>query len=154
MVHDPGFKRSDAHRHFSADCFNKAWDLIEKPSRTPEEDEEMIRLNQASIWHWTQRPDCEAKNMSVGYWQASRIRAILGRVEEARRYGRLCLEQSRDEPPFFLAYAHEALARAEKIGGNREAAERHRAEAVRLAGMVEDLESKKQLLADLETIAR
>lgn len=152
MAADLDFDVSDAHRYFSADCFNKAWDLIDKPDRTPEDDEEMLRLNQASIWHWTQRADCQPKNMSVGYWQASRIHALLGRAEEARRYGRLCLEQSQQEPPFFLAYAYEALARAEKIGGNHSQAEKHRVEALRLAETVEDLEEKKLLLADLETI--
>ncbi len=47
-----------AHAHFSKACFNAARALIEKPDRTPAEGEEMIRLNQASLWHWTQRPDC------------------------------------------------------------------------------------------------
>jgi hypothetical protein len=92
MAQDQDFDASKAHRYFSADCFNKAWALIEKTERTPAEDEQMIRLSQASLWHWTQRDDCTNENMSIGYWQASRIHATLGRADDARRYGQLCLE--------------------------------------------------------------
>jgi hypothetical protein len=149
---NPTFDVAAAHRYFSADCFNKAWSLIEKPSRTPEEEEEMVRLNQASIWHWTQREDCKSRNLSIGYWQTSRIQAILGRADAARHYGEVCLKYSKDEPAFFLGYAHEALARAEKIAGNTDLAGKHLAEARRLAGAVTDPEERKLLVTDLDAI--
>jgi hypothetical protein len=139
------------HRYFSVECFNKAWELIEKPNRTPAEDEEMIRLTQASLFHWTKREDCKASNMSIGYWQASRIYAMVGRADEARRYGLLCLEYSRSETPFLHAYAYEALARAEKAAGNAGRAAEYRAEASRLAESVTDEEERKYLLSDIAT---
>ena len=55
MADDANFEADHAHRHFSASCFNLAWELIEKPDRTAEDDEQMVRLAQASLWHWTQR---------------------------------------------------------------------------------------------------
>lgn len=152
MTQQPNFEIAAAHRFFSVDCFHKAWELIEKPGRTPEEDEAMIRLNQASLWHWTQREDCTGRNLSIGYWQAARIHTLLGRAEAARRYGHLCLQYSRQEPPFFLAYAYEALARAEKLAGNGALVETYHAEAARLAEAVTDPEDKKLLLDDLKTI--
>jgi len=152
MPQDPGFDIGKAHGYFSVDCFNKAWDLIEKPNRTPEEDEHMTRLSQASIWHWTQRADCKSTNLSIGYWQASRICAILGRADDARRYAQLCLRHSKDEAPFFLAYAYEALARAEQVAGNGPQAAKYRAEAVQLTEAVTDDEERKMLVDDLETI--
>lgn len=152
MTQDPNFDLGKAHRYFAATCFNKAWDLIEKPDRTPEEDEQMIRLSQASIWHWTQREDCKSENMSIGYWQASRIHAILGRADDARRYGRLCLEHAPQDSPFLLAYAHEALARAEKAAGDPALAKKHCAEAEALTKKVIDLEERNLLLNDLKTL--
>ena len=149
---DPDFERETAHRYFSANCFNKASELIKRVDRTPDEDEEMVRLTQASLWHWTQRTDCTSMNMSIGYWQASRVQAILGRAEEARRYGHLCLAHSPQESPFLLAYAREALARAENVAGNRALAAEHRAEAGRLAERVTDAEDRELLLMDLATI--
>ncbi len=145
----PSFDVSEAHRYFSADCFNKAWELIEKTNRTPAEDEEMIRLNQTSLWHWTQRDDCKGTNISIGYWQASRIHAILGRAEEARRYGQLCLEHSRQESPFLQAYANEALMRAAIAAGDSAAASQYRIEALRLAADVTDSEERDLILNDL-----
>lgn len=60
MSQTPDFDRIAAHRYFSAECFNQAWDLIEKPQRTAEDNEKMLLLSIASLWHWTQRPDLYA----------------------------------------------------------------------------------------------
>ena len=74
-----------AHKHFSVTCFNKAWELIDKTDRSPEEDEQMIRLSMAAMWHWTQRDDFTPKNASIGYWQLSRIFALVGRGDHAEK---------------------------------------------------------------------
>ena len=63
MAKKPDFDLTAAHKFFSTHCFNKAWYLIDQPSRTPEEDEEMIRLSLASAWHWKQRDDCTQKDL-------------------------------------------------------------------------------------------
>jgi hypothetical protein len=155
MAKDPEFDLATAHKRFSVDCFNKTWELIDKEGRTPEENEKMLLLSMASTWHWTQREDCEPTNLSVGYWQISRVHAILGRADEARRYGTLCLEASCGEgiAPFYLGYAHEALARAEKVAGNRNEMEEHLGEARKAAERMTDADAKKMLLDDLATIA-
>lgn len=62
------------------------WQLIEKPDRTPEDDEQMIRLVQASLWRWTERGDCADKNLSIGYWQASRVQALVSEADTAQKY--------------------------------------------------------------------
>jgi len=151
----PEFDEQAAHRHFSAECFNAVWGLLEKAARTPEEDEEMLRLAFASYWHWTRRKDVTAENLSVSYWQLSRVNAVLRRADEARRYGRLCLELCRKEnvAPFYLGYAYEALARAESTAGESVKMSEHLREARKAAERVTDEDSKKMLLADLETIS-
>lgn len=152
---DPDFDLNAAHRWFAAECFNRAWEYIEKKQRTPEEDEEMIRLSLASSWHWAQRPDCTDTNRSVGLWQNARVYALVGQAENARRYGLMCLAISRSGglPPFNLGYAYEALARAESVAGNHQRANELVAEARQLAAQVTDKEDRDLLLADLETIA-
>ncbi len=153
MNKKPDFDVEAAHRYFSAHCFNSAWDLIDKTDRTPAEDERMVQLNQASMWHWSQRGDCSDQNLSVGYWQAARIRALLGQADEARRCAQLSLQYSGKLKPFYQGYAYEALARAEQVAGNREKARELAAEAHRLAEMVSDAEEKKLLLDDLAGLA-
>lgn len=143
-----------AHKYFSADCFNKTWDLLDKPARTKEDDQAMIQTTLASLWHWSQRPDCNDTNRSIGYWQASRVYATVGLADEAARYGRLCLDVSQgdDIEPFFLGYAHEALARAAMVSGHHEKMSAHLAEARRIAETITNDDSKKMLVADLDTL--
>jgi len=154
MANSPTFDLEQAHHFFSAECFNRAWDYIEKPTRTPEEDETMLMLSMASFWHWSQRADQTRGNLSVGYWQLSRVHALRRQPNAARRYGQLCLEYSQGEGtlPFHLAYAYEALARAEAIAGNVPDKNKYLQLAHKAGETLNDPETKQQLLADLATI--
>lgn len=154
-MHDkPTLDIAAAHRHFSVECFNRAWDLIDKPERTPAENEEMVRLTITSTWHWLQRPDCAPQNLSVGYWQTSRAYSLVGRAGQARRYGQLSLEAIREagDLPFYLGYAYEALARAESVAGHAEKVAGYLGLAREAAVRVPDEEARAALLADLESI--
>ncbi len=150
----PGFDLAEAHKFFSADCFNNTWGLIDKTDRSPEEDEQMLLLAMASVWHWTQREDHTPSNLSVGFWQVSRVHALLGRGDEARRYGQMALEAGKrgGSDPFTIGYAYEALARAESVAGDQHKKDAYLTEAKKAAEGVEDEESKKWLLDDLKTI--
>ncbi|MEZ5357690.1 MAG: hypothetical protein R3F48_02585 [Candidatus Zixiibacteriota bacterium] len=152
MVDKPEFDIEAAHKYFSAHCFNLSWELIDKKNRTPQEDEEMIRTNQVSLWHWTKRPDCTEKHLSIGYWQSARIYAIINQPDNARRYGKMCLEYSANQAPFFKAYAYEALARAEMIAGNSSQMNTYLEQARTLTKEVDDEISRKMLMDDLATI--
>jgi hypothetical protein len=148
----PDFDLAAADKYFAAYCFNSAWDLIDKAARTAEEDQMMIALNQASIFHWRNRPDCTDKNLSIGYWQASRIRAILGHVDEAKRCAEICLGYSKSLEPFYLGYAYEALARAALFAGESEKAKSFADQAYAQAALVEDANNRELLLNDLKTV--
>jgi len=154
MSQSPNFDLFSAHQYFSAECFNRAWDLIDKPGRTTEEDEKMLLLSLASVWHWTQRTDCTPTNLSVGYWQVSRIYSLLGQPDNARKYAQLCLLacQGEDVLPFYLGYAYEALARAEMVAGDREKTTDYLQKAFQVTERMSDLEAKQQLLGDLSSI--
>lgn len=147
--------RTEAHRVFSVECFNACWSLIDQVDRTEEEDEQMLLLAMASLWHWTQREDATDVNLSVGYWQVSRVHALRRQGDEARRYGQLALEaaQRGEADAFTLGYAYEALARAEALAGDRDAREANLEKAKEMADLVTDEESRSWLLDDLNTIA-
>jgi hypothetical protein len=152
MAKAPEFDVSAAHKYFSAHCFNKAWDLIEKTDRTPEDERLMVALNQACIYHWLQRDDCNNQRLSVGYWQASRIQAVLGNAAEALRFGEVCLSCSGELKPFYLGYAHEALARAHRLAANAKDSARHLRSAQDLAVKVGEKSERELLIADLEQL--
>lgn len=142
-----------AHRFFSADCFNRTWDLLDLERRTPEEDEQLLLLAHASLWHWTQREDATTRTRSVGLWMLSRVHAVLDRGEEALRQAAACLAASAEEPPFYLAYAHEAMARAAAVSGDLDAKAQHLETAWRLAADVSDLGEREMLEKDLASLA-
>jgi hypothetical protein len=146
------FDVAAAHRHFAAECFNRAWSLIDRPSRTPAEDEGMVSAALASLWHWTERSDCTDQNLSVGHWQASRVYALVGQGESARRHAERALHFAAGCSPFYVGYAHEALTRAAVVLGDRAAAGEHLAQAQACAAAVTDAEERKMLESDLKSL--
>lgn len=152
MAKAPEFDVPASHSYFSTHCFNKAWELIDKTDRTPEDERLMVALNQASIYHWLQRDDCNNQRLSVGYWQASRIQALRGNATEALRLAEVCLSYSGELAPFYLGYAHEALARAHKLAANAVDAASHLSSAQRLAAKVGDKDERELLVADLDQL--
>ncbi len=152
MAKNPDFDVAAAHKYFAAHCFNSAWDLLEKPTRTAEDERLMVALNQASIYHWLNRRDCEPKRLSIGYWQASRIQAVLGNAVEARRCAEVCLSYSECLEPFFIGYAHEALARAAYAADETDIAEEHLKLAATQAELVGRKEDRELLVKDLEDL--
>ena len=154
MTKKPDFDLFTAHKYFAADCFNQTWDYIDKTDLTGNEEDTMLRLSMASLWHWTQREDCTPTNLSIGYWQVSRVFSLLRQVDNARHYGELCLEASQKEGvlPFYLGYAYEALARAELVAGETVKMEGYLNQAQKVAAAIPDQGAKQQLLSDLATI--
>ena len=138
-----------AHRYYSAHCFNSAWELIRKQDRTPLEDLLMATMSQASLYHWIHRPDCTDRNLSIGYWQASRVHSLLGIAHEAKRFAEICREFSGELDPFYQGYAEEALARAEWVAGNLDAARAHARKASAHAEAVKEADDRARLLQDL-----
>lgn len=154
MTEKSEFDLQQSHRFFAVNNFNRAWEYIDKPTRTPEEEDAMLQLGLASLWHWTQREDCTSTNLSIGYWQVSRIFALLGQADNARRYGQLCLQASQTEgvEPFYEGTAYEALGRAEMVAGSYLKMAEYGRAALAVSERIQDEEEKKMLLDDLATL--
>ena len=146
----PDFDVAAAHRYFGPYCFNACWDLIEKSNRTVDDDRMMVALSQASLFHWRNRPDVTDKNLAIGYWQVSRVYALVGAAQEAKRYAELGLSLSGEAAPFHKAYAHEAMARAARGLGDVSLAASHLAQAWALVAAVKTEDDRKLLTTDLE----
>ena len=143
------------HRTLGVDLFNKTWTLMEKPTRTPEEDDEMIHCAHASAYHWQQVGT--RANRARSEWQCSRVHAILRQSEQALYHARRCHEiaaanEDGSMEDWDLAGAYEALARAHFVAGDLEAA-RDWAERGRSAtAAIADEEERKVFEADFATI--
>jgi len=105
-------------RKLAADLFNRAWELMEKPGRTRDEDDEMLHTAHASRYHWGVVGQPEHRTR--GEWQISRVYTVLGRGEPAIAHAQRCLELCEEHGigDWDLAYAYEALARAYQTAGD------------------------------------
>ncbi|MEZ6056885.1 MAG: hypothetical protein R3C01_09275 [Planctomycetaceae bacterium] len=149
----PEMSPTVGHQLFSTQCFNEVWDLIERPQRTENDDQLMLSTCYASIYHWLHRDDCVDQNLSIGYWQLSRVYSLLQNGPEAKRAAELCLKFSASLEPFYQGYAYEAMARATGIAGNTVEAKRLAVVARDFAGKVEEAESRDMLLKDLDALS-
>jgi hypothetical protein len=143
-----------AHRFFAADFFNKCWDLIDKPDRTPGEDLQMIHRAHASRAHWQAVGTVE--NFAVGEWQISHVYAILSRGKAALIHAQACLDICKENhiEGFNLGFAYEALARAEFVLGNVSRTDEYIALGKAEADKVDKEEDRDYLLAELNNIKK
>lgn len=143
------------HRTLGVDLFNKTWTLMENPTRSPDEDDEMIHMAHASAHHWLQVGT--RANRARSEWQCSRVHVILGQVDQALYHARRCHElvQANEDDSmeiWDLPAAYEALARAHLAAGHRAEAA-HWAELGRIAtAKIEDDEDRAVMEADFATI--
>lgn len=152
MADNPPFDLHAAHQYFSAENFNQTWEFIQKNERTDEENLAMLHSAIASLWHWSQRADATPKNLSVSYWQVSRVFSLIGQPDHARRYGLLSLKHAETLEPFYKGYAYEALARAEALADNRVIVKYYLEKAREMEIQVADETERNLLAQDLETI--
>lgn len=100
----------ESHKHFSALCFNQAWEYMDRDgARSAEDNLAMLHAAIASLWHWSQREDVTARELSIGHWQVSRVYCLLKQPHNARTYGLQALKFARELAPFYRGYAYETL---------------------------------------------
>ncbi|NNK91132.1 MAG: hypothetical protein HKO87_01760, partial [Acidimicrobiia bacterium] len=107
-----------------------------------------------SRWHWRHRADAEPRNFAISAWQLARVHAVTGRNERALEFGRESLDicEREDLSPFYVAYAHEAIARAAHGIGDEDLMAEHLRLGREAAADVEDAEHRQPLEDDLATI--
>jgi DNA-binding transcriptional MerR regulator len=142
----------DERRRLAAELFNFTWTLIEKTDRSTEDDDRMVHAAHASRFHWGEIGG--PQQLAVGEWQCSRVYAVLGRAEPALHHARRALEiaEAGDAPDWTVASAHEAIARAHAVAGDRDEAKRFAALARELCDRIADPEDREVIEGDLATL--
>jgi len=137
------------NRTFAPRAFNRTWELLDLEELTRQEEEDMLAAALAQRYHWyevgTQR------NRSIADWQVSRVAAVLGYADLARRFGERSLEivVEHDLDPFVRGFAHEAIARAAASVDDVETFIEHLELAKAALAEIEDEEDRDVLAADL-----
>lgn len=136
-------------RTFAARAFNDTWALLDEDSLSREDEEKMLASTFAQRYHWYQVGT--ERNRAIADWQVSRVAAVLGYAELARRFGERSLEIAveYDLDPFVKGFAHEAIARAAAIVDDLEMFTEHLELARAALADIEDEEDRDVLAADL-----
>lgn len=139
-------------RGLAARLFTGTWGLLEKESRTAEEDDRMVHMAHASRFHWDNAGDDQHR--AIGEWQIARVYAVLRRGEPALFHARRALAYASrpGADDWLLASAHEGLARAQAVAGDTESARDSRETALRLLEKITDAEDRAVVAGDIETL--
>jgi cation transport regulator ChaB len=112
-------QQKDFHRKTAAECFNSAWDYLEKSERTRDENATMLHLAHASLYHWGIVGT--TRNLAVGNWQLSRIYCAVGDTKLALQFAEVSLGMCESEKLHdVLPSAYEGMARALAVSGDKE----------------------------------
>lgn len=143
-----------SHKQLAVNCFNIVWDLLDLNERTKDEEERMIHLAHVSFYHWTQVEDHTPTNLSIGYWQLSRVYGTVKNGERSLFYAERCVEVSEENKlaPFYIGYAYEALSRSHALLGQHDLSKKYYEMALKCTNDVVVESSKELLLKDLHSI--
>lgn len=146
------YSLDEAHEQFAKQFNGRVWALLEKEERSPEEDEEMLLAQSASLYHW--RHVGTVVHEQRGQWMFSHLYAVLENPEKALEHATRCIEITQANrslmADFDIAYAHEALARAHVLQGDVRRAKEHYSEAKRAGESISDPEDREIFLGDFE----
>ncbi len=151
---DARLTEAEWHRKTAVDLFNGVWRVLDRPRRTRAEEDWIVHAAHASRHHWGAVGT--PANAAVGEWQVSHVYAVLGRPEPATHHARRCLALCRANGirGYPLAFAYEALARADAVARRTRDLRRHLAQAYRAGLRIAEKEDREEFFRQLATVAR
>ena len=148
---DPATRRA-----LAAGLYNRCWELLEIPDRTPEQDAELVHTAHASRYHWGEIADTPAR-LWRGEWMCARVYSVLGRAEPALWHARRAVTlveaggdavEDWDRPAVY-----EAMARASFVSaGDAADGAAWKARAAALAAALADADDREVIERDLATL--
>ncbi len=140
----------EAHRRFAKSCNAKVWDLLGKSPRTAAEDEELLLVAHASLYHWQQLE--VTLNIQRGHWLLAHVYTILREPGGAMKHATRCIELTKthmsEMKDFDIAYAFEAMARTYALLGDMMNSKEYYDLALRVGQAIKDPEDKQIFMGD------
>jgi tetratricopeptide (TPR) repeat protein len=140
----------ECHKKFAIESNNEVWGLLTKESRTAQEDENMIHAAHASHYHWSKIG--KPINIQRGHWLISHVYAVLNKPDQALDHAKKCLSLTEEHVfvDFDMAYAYEAMARANAAAGNESEAAKYLKMARDAAEKIKAEEDRQLFNSDLK----
>lgn len=140
----------EAHRHFAQSINGRVWELLQKTSRSQDENDEMLHAAHACTYHW--KFVGNAVNQQRGEWLISHVHVVLGHAKEALRHAERCFEITQAHKDlmqdFDIAYAFEGVARAQAMLGDQKIAQEFFTLAQHAGAAIADEEDRSIFMGD------
>lgn len=104
----------EIHRKYAKDCFNNAWNFLDKDTLTAQEELEMLNMAHTSRFHWSKIGT--PRNLAISDWQISRCYTKVNDGISALKFAQSSLNLFLDNKIEDLyVSAYEGIARAYAI---------------------------------------
>ena len=142
----------EAHQYFAIETFNSAWELIEKPDRSDDDDAAMLERAFASRWHWGFVGGL--LQLASGDWQIAHVASLLGYGWMAQFYAQRAFDICEREGwgDWQRASMLEGMARAAAAAGDTEGHARYYALAVDAVAAIEEDAEREVIASQLATV--
>jgi hypothetical protein len=141
------------HREIAVSTYNAAWDLLDSPDRTLDDDDRLLALAFTSRHHWGEAGG-EDEQLAVGDWFIGHVAAHLGLAGVAQRFSQRALDrvEASGLDGWLLASVYEGMARAAACAGNAEDRARYTELATGALAAVDDPEEREVIEEQLSSI--
>jgi len=141
----------ELHKKIAIETNGKAWSLLEKERRSPDEDLLLIEAASTSLYHW--RIAGTAVHAQRGEWLLARIFSLLEKPDFALAHAQNCLAITQAQPDmmadFDVAYAHEGMARALALNNELQKASEYLQQAREMGEKIQNPEDRQIFATDL-----
>jgi hypothetical protein len=150
MAEEEKYTDQECHKSFAVNSFNLVWSLLDKKDRTKEDDDKMVHAAHASRFHWGEIGT--PVEFERGEWQVSRVYSVLNRPQAALYHAKRCLEICTENNigDFDIAFAYEAMARANAALGEKSECQKYVRLAKEAGEKIKGKEDQKIFLSSLE----
>lgn len=142
------------HKALAISLNQRTWSLLEEKTRSAADNDEMIHVAHASLWHWLQAGG--PVQQQRGEWLIGRVYVVLGFADAALRQARttydLTEKHSGELQDFDHAYAHELMARALDMNGENKQADLMWQKAKDLGSAIKGEKNREIFDGDLKAI--
>lgn len=147
------FTLEESHKHFARSINARVWELLQKTSRSPDENDEMLHAAHTCTYHW--KFVGNSVNQQRGQWLISHVHVVLGHANEALRHAERCFEITQSHKDlmqdFDISYAFEGIARAQAMLGDEKIAREFYDLAAQAGQAIADDEDRSIFLADFNS---
>jgi hypothetical protein len=137
------------HQQLAVQLFNQSWDILLKQERSRKDEDLLVNMVHASLYHWRQIG--QPINILRGEWMIAHVYTILGHKEEALYHAEnvMTLKDEIHPQDWDLAYCYEAMARVMALWGDKPAFDKYYQQALQAGEQIKDEGAKNQFDSDM-----